>query len=194
VIVGHLRRQPDDDLLQRKRPDVAPEQPVQSPPPTTVEAPPPTSPTDPATGRARASNSGGPPVYAVAPADTSTAVSEMAGPRSSAERVAVNDATFRLANESIAELAESLDMDGRIPFLCECADRSCTDLLRLTLDEYESIRANPAYFAKVPGHEAAAHGWARVVEEHENFVVVEKVGEAAEIAEELDPRAMPESA
>jgi hypothetical protein len=194
VIVGNLRRQPDDDLLRRKRP--ADRAGAAGPEPAAHDrrGPAADEPDGPGNGKGETSNSGGRPVYGVAPADRSTVVKETAGPRSSAERVAVNDATFRLANESIAELAESLDMDGRIPFLCECADRSCTELLRLTLDEYESIRANPAYFAKVPGHEAAAHGWARVVEEHENFVVVEKVGEAAEIAEELDPRAMPESA
>ena len=114
--------------------------------------------------------------------------------RSSAERVAVNDATFRNANESIAELAVSLELDDRIPFLCECADRSCTALVRLTLEEYERLRSNPVHFLNVPGHEASADGWARVVEEHEGWATVEKVGAAAEIVEELDPRAMPESA
>jgi hypothetical protein len=35
----------------------------------------------------------------------------------------------------------------------------------------------------------SAQGWARVVEELDRYTVVAKVGEAAEIATELDPRA-----
>ena len=107
-----------------------------------------------------------------------------------AERVARNDARFREANEQLQEAAESLgfERDARTPYLCECADLGCTMVLQLTAAEYESVRRSPVRFINAHGHERSAQGWARVVEEHEHYSVVEKVGEAAEIAAELDPR------
>jgi hypothetical protein len=106
----------------------------------------------------------------------------------SAERVARNDAAFREANEAIRSTAETWDMEGLLPVLCECADTSCTTILRLTPEEYEGVRADPRTFINAAGHHVSAQGWARVVAEHERYTVVEKVGEAAEIVEELDPR------
>ena len=105
-----------------------------------------------------------------------------------AERVARNDATFREANEHIAERAETYGVHGLIPFVCECAEESCTEIVRLTMDEYTRVRADGARFLNEHGHVAAAQQHARVVEEHERYTVVEKIGRAGEIARELDPR------
>ena len=107
-----------------------------------------------------------------------------------AERVGRNDASFREANERINDLAESMELeDGRmLPFLCECADVSCTQIVQLTGPEYEAIRKHPARFFNAPGHEVNAKGWARVLEERDGYVVLDKVGDAAEVAEQLDPR------
>jgi hypothetical protein len=104
-----------------------------------------------------------------------------------AVRVAKNDATFRNANEKIARAAEGTDVE-QVPFICECADERCTEIVRLTLAEYEHVRADGRRFMKAPGHEVNAVPHARVIERHDGYLVVEKVGEAAEIAEELDPR------
>jgi hypothetical protein len=49
------------------------------------------------------------------------------------------------------------------------------------------VRAGAAQFVLVPGHEIPAIE--RVVERAASYVVVEKVGDAAEVAEETDPRA-----
>ena len=105
-----------------------------------------------------------------------------------AERVALNDATFRAANESIADAADSIGVEGLLPFICECADTRCTSLLRLTRTEYEAVRADPTRFINVAGHERSAQGWASVVESHERYTVVEKLGEAADVVAETDPR------
>jgi hypothetical protein len=105
-----------------------------------------------------------------------------------AGRVALNDATFREANEHIAERADVYGIDGLVPFICECAEESCTEVVRLTLDEYAHVRADGAHFLNVRGHVAAAQGHARVVEDRERYTVVEKVGRAGEIVRELDPR------
>src|SRR5205823_14851784 len=46
-----------------------------------------------------------------------------------AERIARNDATFRQANEEIERAAEPLGIEP-IPFLCECADERCTEIVK----------------------------------------------------------------
>jgi hypothetical protein len=109
----------------------------------------------------------------------------------SAERVALNDATFRNANEAIEGKAESLGIDP-VPFLCECADASCTEVVLLRLNEYEEIRADPAHFLNVPGHDASAGPHAQVVEERAGYAIVEKRGVAADIVADLDERSEPE--
>jgi hypothetical protein len=57
-------------------------------------------------------------------------------------------------------------------FLCECGNESCTETIRLDLEEYEAVRASPHRFVMVPGHEdgigeVTAHANGR-------FVVVER--------------------
>jgi len=103
--------------------------------------------------------------------------------------MARNDAVFRAANEKIEDFVKSIDGagEGPLPFLCECADVTCTDIIRITSSEYEALRQQPAWFATVPGHEGD-EDWARVVQANERYAVIEKLGAAAEVAAELDPR------
>jgi len=106
-----------------------------------------------------------------------------------AARAARNDAIFRDANEHIESSAASIGaLDGDpLPFLCECADVSCTEIVRLTPAEYTSVRRQPTRFAIARGHEGD-ESWARVVQQHERFEIVEKLGVAADEAEKLDRR------
>jgi hypothetical protein len=106
-----------------------------------------------------------------------------------AAQMARNDAIFREANERIEGYVQSMDepMDGLLPFLCECADVRCTDIIRMTSAEYEALRQDPVRFATVPGHEGAG-SWAEVVDQNDRFAIVQKVGVAAEVAKELDAR------
>ncbi len=106
----------------------------------------------------------------------------------SAERVARNDATFREANERISATAERQEMVDEIPFLCECAEEACTAIVRLSHEEYESVRADATHFLNAPGHEVAAGPYGEVIERNHRYVVVRKKGAAAEIVEDLDPR------
>jgi hypothetical protein len=106
----------------------------------------------------------------------------------SAERVGRNDATFRAANERIGQMASAQTFPEQVPFICECAEESCTEIVRLSLEEYERVRAHPTHFLNAPGHESAAGPYCEVVERNEGYVVVRKKGRAAEIAAELDPR------
>jgi hypothetical protein len=106
----------------------------------------------------------------------------------SAERVGRNDAIFREANERIRDSAEGKDIREKIPFLCECAEESCTQVVPLSDREYERIRADPTHFLNAPGHEVAAGPHGEVIERNDGYVIVQKIGKAGEIAEELDRR------
>ena len=104
----------------------------------------------------------------------------------SVERIARNDAIFREANEGIRSVAGDFEDGDRVPFVCECADPNCREVVRLPLEEYAMFRADPRLFVNVPGHEASAHGWAEVVARRDGHVIVEKVGLAGDIAEQLE--------
>jgi hypothetical protein len=103
----------------------------------------------------------------------------------SAERVARNNDIFRRANEEIRATADLLGFDAPIPFLCECSNERCTEVVRLPAAEYAEIRSHPRRFVTAPGHQAEADGHERVVERRDGYETTEKVGEAGEIAEEL---------
>jgi hypothetical protein len=103
------------------------------------------------------------------------------------ERIARNQATFRAANERIGASAGVYDVTP-VPFICECADPTCTEVVRLKLDQYEEIRSDSRRFLNVPGHQTAAQGVGVVVEERNGYVIVEKIGHAGEVAEALDER------
>jgi len=105
-------------------------------------------------------------------------------------RVARNDVIFRDANEGIVGAAAGTDLaESGVPFICECADRSCRELVLVPLREYERIRSNPRWFLNAAGHEANALGAAAAIERHGAYVIVEKLDLAGEIAEAEDPRA-----
>ena len=105
----------------------------------------------------------------------------------STEKIARNNAVFRDANEAIADAASRHGLDdGRlVPFVCECSDRGCTKVIRLTLDDYRRIRDNPRWFAHARGHEASVPGAVRLVDEGADHAVVEKLGDAGDLAARL---------
>ena len=105
-----------------------------------------------------------------------------------AEQVARNDATYRAANERIKSAAEEYEATGPIPFICECADPECRDVLLLTMSEYQEIRANPRHFVNLPGHDELAAEYVETVRAAPGYIVVEKIGRAGEVVQELDPR------
>jgi hypothetical protein len=106
------------------------------------------------------------------------------------ERIARNDATFREANERIEAVADEHGFGDPVPFICECAELRCTELIQLPIEEYRYVRTNPRWFINVPGHQVAMQGAGSVVEERDGYLIVEKEGHAGEVAEELarDPR------
>ena len=100
-------------------------------------------------------------------------------------RLARNEVMFRAINDRIRELAERLNRgDEPLSLICECADETCVERLQLTIWQYDDVRGIPARFVVVPGHEATPLV-ERVVFRSDDFVVVRKIGLAAEIALEL---------
>src|SRR6187200_1084587 len=103
-----------------------------------------------------------------------------------AERLGRNESLFREVNERIAELNHSFQVEGRAEFLCECSRGDCKEPISISMDEYEGIRKEPTWFFVLPGHEDGRVE--RIVTADDRYVIVEKIGEAGEEAEELDPR------
>lgn len=69
---------------------------------------------------------------------------------------------------------------------CECDDGSCAERFIVTVAEYELVRSDPLLFFVAPGHEDPRIE--QVVRQKDTHLVVRKVGEAAEVAEETYER------
>ena len=107
-----------------------------------------------------------------------------------ARELAVNESHSRTANERLrrAALSYRFEADQRVPFVCECADRGCRELVMLSLEDYERVRAQPCWFLLVAGHEDAEAAHERIVEAENGYAIVEKLGAAGVLADRLDPR------
>ena len=109
-----------------------------------------------------------------------------------AERVVSNQILFREVNEEISTVAASLSDASdspviRFPFLCECADKRCTQAIAMTADEYETVRADPLAFVVAPGHEVPTIE--HLEQTGERFHIVRKFHpEPSRIARTHDPR------
>jgi hypothetical protein len=105
-----------------------------------------------------------------------------------ARRLGENEVLYREVNERVLELQNDFGIDdGRTEFVCECARLDCTERISMTTAEYEEVRADPARFAVVHGHQIPEIE--DVVEERERYLVIEKrPGGPAELAASADPR------
>jgi hypothetical protein len=104
-------------------------------------------------------------------------------------RLARNEVLFRAINDRIRELVTRFDLaaDETVAFVCECADETCVERVMLTVEQYDDVRAIPARFVIVRGHEATSLV-ERVVFRSAEFVVVRKIGLAGDIVRQLtDP-------
>src|SRR6266511_3644935 len=102
-------------------------------------------------------------------------------------RAARNEALFREVNEQIERLGKEAGFgpDGHLDFTCECLVDSCTTTISMTVDEYEVVRRYGTHFFLVPGHETL--DVERIVERSNDYVIIEKFGEAGAVAIKLDP-------
>jgi len=110
----------------------------------------------------------------------------MASPR--AERIAKNQAMFRIINERVSAWPErqATSPAEKLMFYCECGDEHCFERVHLTVAAYEAIRGDSARFAVVDGH--VFPEVEDVVAEPDGYEVVEKKDDVRGIVERFDPR------
>jgi hypothetical protein len=101
------------------------------------------------------------------------------------ERLARNEVLFREVNERIKEVTTS-PHDEATEFLCECGRDECRNVVPLSSEEYEALRADATTFAVLPGHEI--EDVEHVVRRTDRFNVVRKHEEESGLARERDPR------
>ena len=105
------------------------------------------------------------------------------------KRIAKNETSFRDINERLeAGLMQVQHRPAVLDFVCECGDRNCEDHVRLTMEENEDVRRDSRRFAIVPGH--LFPETERVVADNGSYAVVEKFGDAVEVADATDRRAL----
>ena len=102
------------------------------------------------------------------------------------ERIAINQSRFREANERIELAADKMGLVDPIPFICECAQTQCMEIVRLSIEGYEEVRHDPRLFFTAPGHQQIAvdAGAGIVVGKGDGYVLVEKIGVAGQVAED----------
>ena len=95
-------------------------------------------------------------------------------------RIAENEAYWRQLNELSPPEPGMLNA-----VFCECGRLECSVRVRMTAAEYDVVRSRPTTFVVALGHELT--DVEHVVESTERYRIVEKEGEAAEVAIQTDP-------
>jgi len=96
------------------------------------------------------------------------------------DRAAKNEAVFRAVNREIEDAAEAVG-DNNLEVLCECGRDGCRGLIELSVSEYDRVHGQRDRFVVLPGHQTAEIE--NVVERTDRYLVVDKFGEAEDIAE-----------
>jgi hypothetical protein len=110
----------------------------------------------------------------------------------SATRLALNESAHRTANERFVRTASShgYKPTDQVPLVCECGAPICREIVMLTIEVYEYIRAHPTWFLRAADHVGDDAALERIVGRREHaYVVVEKIGSAGAEAARRDPRA-----
>jgi hypothetical protein len=99
------------------------------------------------------------------------------------ERIAKNETVFRAANRELehADQEEGAGPDQPIEVLCECGRQECGGVITLTVADYDGVHSQADRFVVLRGHESTEIE--NVVEERAGYLVVDKFGEAEDIAE-----------
>jgi hypothetical protein len=98
-------------------------------------------------------------------------------------RAAKNQSLFREVNERIDALSGAAPLAS---FICECMNESCDEMVALTREEYEQVRARSNSFLVIEGHDVPEVE--KTIGSGDGYVVVAKLGTGEAIAQGLDPR------
>jgi hypothetical protein len=93
----------------------------------------------------------------------------------SAARVARNEALFAEANDKIAAVAGALPPVEHVPFLCECPDGRCSEIVELSLGEYGALRLFANRFVISPRCRGGDHALTAIVERADRFTIVDRL-------------------
>lgn len=66
-------------------------------------------------------------------------------------RLGRNQELFRLVNDEIAGLTARWGSE-ELQIICECVNTGCSEMLPVSFEEYEQVRANPGWFVIAEGH------------------------------------------
>ena len=101
-----------------------------------------------------------------------------------AVRIAQNESRRRERNEQIEAHNAAINWvdPAFADWLCECANESCSEPVRLTIEEYEAVRRSPTHFLIAPSLDHLSAGVEQVVQRGDRYWVVEKIGPAAALA------------
>jgi hypothetical protein len=96
----------------------------------------------------------------------------------------MNEAYFRQWNERVKEQVEETAGDeATFNVVCECSSLECAGRITLTPAEYEEIHEDPRHFIVIRGH--VTPDIESTVIATATFEVVQKHGQAGDVAEEL---------
>jgi hypothetical protein len=102
------------------------------------------------------------------------------------ERAARNEEVFRSVNEQIEAGAEQHGVTAPMRFHCECDRERCFEQVDLIPSDYQQIVEHPYRFVIVPGHDDPRIE--QIVETHEGYCVIEKIGTAREALDRRHPQ------
>jgi hypothetical protein len=107
-----------------------------------------------------------------------------------ATRAARNEDQFRQLNESLEAWNEAHAwFDPSMPhWRCECAKLDCSEAVAMTVNEYQEVRGDPTHFLIAPSPDHVEPEFEYIVARFDRYWVVEKTGEAGDVAERLDER------
>jgi hypothetical protein len=110
------------------------------------------------------------------------------GDEGEAIRKARNEIQLRKLNERIEE--DRLRVGPTLAeWICECWDETCGLPVKLTIAEYEAVRAEPTHFFIAPSEEHLSTDIEYVVRQEPRYWVIAKKGVGAEMSlREQDPR------
>ena len=96
---------------------------------------------------------------------------------------------FRDINERVREINHAFNHVLPLgDWVCECANDRCTERLHVAVDEYEGVRSDGATFLVMPSQLHVDPEIEDITKRRDEYWVVKKRGQAAELARAIDPR------
>jgi hypothetical protein len=82
----------------------------------------------------------------------------------------LNERLRRIVSEHQFEVTQ------RVPFVCECDDPNCREIVMLSLIGYDFVREHPRRFLLAAGHVDAESAHERILEAENGYAIIETVG------------------